>query len=46
MFDKIFVDFFLVITQLPFTISEMELEFYHLKVNVIVVLRVAKRLKT
>ena len=44
--DKIFVVFFYVLTQLPFTASEMELDYYHQKVNIQFTEQVAERHKT
>ena len=40
--DKAFADFFHVLAQFPFMISEAELDYYHQKVNV----RVAESVKT
>ena len=44
--EMIFVDFFHISAQFPFTKSEKELDYYYQKVNIRVTSRVVKRLKT
>ena len=44
--DKIFVDFFHVLTQFPFTTSELELYYYHQTVNLRVASRIAEQPET